>query len=506
MNSLFQTPYSIRRIIILLMLFSFAGKSQFLFNKRINCGGYDGAYSVLVNGNNFSIYGFKYYNYGTRYDYRYLTLNIDNIGDTIHTQSYGKIKYDFYSGSWGGVCCFNNQIYDFGTREDTLNHIESILYKFNINGDTVFTKVSNDTSFQYGFDTKITRKKNLILLGASDTIDPNFDYSLMLTDTLGSIKFKKHYGTSYPENGCAVDTCLDRGYIIGGWRQLSGANNYITYVVKTDSLGGLQWQNTYGNYKGVFIYSCKKGGYLIAAMYVDSLVGIDAYTRPNLIKINDNGGVVWDKKYGVSGYGTDVVVSYELANGDIISCGTIQHINPVTSTYNYGLYGLIMRTDSLGNLKFYQTYQADTFNGAQNYLYDIKPLSDGGFIAVGFVQPNDGTTQDVWVLRVDSNGCDVSGCSTATGIMQYSNNIELKAFPNPFNNELNVIITLPNDINEAQLQLIEPATGRILIEKTIIRNQKETTFSTTNLSAGMYLIGVKGGNISPQYLKVVNVK
>jgi len=465
MNFLIKNVSSINRVSILLMLFSFSSTAQTLFNKRIKkLNVSETAYSVLVKGNSFFVFGGEYYNYGTTTNIRYLTMKLDSLADTLYTKSYGKIEHDFYPGYWGGACFLNNSSYDFGTKADSLNHPTNILYKFTAIGDTTFTKVSNDTFNNYGSSVKVARNQSLILLGSFDSINPNYDFSLIHTDTLGNIKFQKHYGTSNPENPCTIDTCKDGGFIMCGWRQ-TGGFTYVAYVVKTDSLGGLQWQNTYGNNAGVAIFTEKKGGYIITACYQDSLVGADAYTRANLIKIDNSGSVVWDKKYGSSGYGTAAVISYELPNGDIISCGKQWHPNSSGSSFSYGIYGFIMKTDSLGNLKFYQTYQADTFNGAQNYLYDIKPLAGGGFIAVGFVQPNDGTTQDVWVLRVDSNGCEVAGCSSGTGIEHVTDiNNQVNIYPNPASNSFRVVWI---DNNQKKTVQIYDVNSKIVLTQTM---------------------------------------
>ena len=497
------------RITFLLALFPFMIQSQILFNKRINCGGADGAYSVLQNGNGFSLFGFKYFYYGSRYDYRYLTLKIDSAGDTLFTKSYGKIKYDYYCGDWGGVSAFKNKYYEYGSVVDTTGKGKTILYKFDVIGDTVFSKIIGDTSDQYGYSVKPTRSKKLVLFGSSDTLDPNFDYSLICVDTLGNVKFKKHYGTTYPENPGGIDTCLDGGFILGGWRQLPGANNYIGYVVKTDSLGNQQWQNTYGNYASQSIFTCKKWGYVITGDYKDSVVAGDVFARANLIKINNNGGIVWQRQYGASAYVENAIISYELPNGDIITCGTVGHINnPPVNTFNYGVYGFIMRTDSSGNLKFYQTYEADTFKGSQNYLRDIKPLPDGGFIAVGFVQPNDGTSQDVWVLRVDSNGCLAPGCSTGLGIEQLSmQNEELRIWPNPTNGILNVAYTITDPTcTDATLLLIETGTGRILVNKTVACGSAQTQIDMNEFANGVYSLSIQSNQNAPKIIRVIKLQ
>jgi hypothetical protein len=87
-----------------------------------------------------------------------------------------------------------------------------------------------------------------------------------------------------------------------------------------------------------------------------------------------------------------------------------------------------------------------------------------------------------------------------------ANQIQLNAYPNPFNNELTVSVTLPENIQGAKLQLIEPATGRILMEKTLEDKQQEVVLDTKELSSGLYLIGIKSTNSKAQFIKVTTFK
>lgn len=87
-----------------------------------------------------------------------------------------------------------------------------------------------------------------------------------------------------------------------------------------------------------------------------------------------------------------------------------------------------------------------------------------------------------------------------------ANKIALNAYPNPFNDELTVSVTLPENTQDAKLQLIEPATGRILMEKPLTDKQQDVVFDTKQLSSGLYLIGIKSANHKAQFIKVTTFK
>jgi hypothetical protein len=84
-------------------------------------------------------------------------------------------------------------------------------------------------------------------------------------------------------------------------------------------------------------------------------------------------------------------------------------------------------------------------------------------------------------------------------------NLKLKAYPNPFKEELRVRISISNLDPSAKLSLIEPASGRIIFEKNITSNEQEIIIPTSELSSGLYMVGVRGGSFPAKFIKVSNV-
>jgi hypothetical protein len=84
--------------------------------------------------------------------------------------------------------------------------------------------------------------------------------------------------------------------------------------------------------------------------------------------------------------------------------------------------------------------------------------------------------------------------------------VQIKAYPNPFKDEICVSLLLPININSAKLQLVEIASGKIIQEQDVNPKQNLFKFNTTQLSNGVYIIVVKGENISSSYVKVIHLK
>lgn len=84
--------------------------------------------------------------------------------------------------------------------------------------------------------------------------------------------------------------------------------------------------------------------------------------------------------------------------------------------------------------------------------------------------------------------------------------IGLSAYPNPFNNELNVSYKLLNEESEGLLTIVEMGSGRIMIQQTLKQNKGLLKFNAVNLNAGMYLISITQKNFPSKYIKLVNIK
>ncbi len=71
----------------------------------------------------------------------------------------------------------------------------------------------------------------------------------------------------------------------------------------------------------------------------------------------------------------------------------------------------------------------------------LSPTSDNGYIAIGKARPDmGGSNNKMWVLKVDSMGCDTPGCFT-TGISEewfVKSEGELRVWPNPTTNKFEV--------------------------------------------------------------------
>lgn len=380
---------------------------------------------------------------------------------------------------------------------------------FNRNLDSIKIKVFNDT-LNYFYHSKAVVKKNKItILGSTDSTcgaiaNSNYKFHLLQVDTSLNIIFQKTYGsTCVYRNASSIDTTHSNGFIMCGAEKINSFD-YTTLVIKTDSLGNQIWQKKYGNIttNSSSVVATRTPGYLIATNQIDSsYINSQFWTTLKLYRLNENGDTIWTKKIGTKSQGFSPSNVKQLPNYDFIISGvkTIPHYDFNGNMVSEQLYGFLCRTDSSGNVKWFNNYTGNYPNdtSAQNYLYDVSPTSDGGFVAAGSVAPTDTSTQDVWVIKVDSMGCFVPGCNGTLGVTTiHIGEPEFNIYPNPANDFIDVETNFKNCTVSVFDNL-----GKLVLKEKIIQNN--TRFNLSNFSNGLYFITLQGDDkmISKKFIK-----
>jgi hypothetical protein len=99
----------------------------------------------------------------------------------------------------------------------------------------------------------------------------------------------------------SVQQTKDSGYIISGATNSSGAGKQQFYLVKTDSSGTKQWEQTFGGNGDGIAYAVQQtndGGYIIAG--TDSLTAANR-TQALLVKSDSSGSVQWQETFSGRG-------------------------------------------------------------------------------------------------------------------------------------------------------------------------------------------------------------
>lgn len=490
--------YKIKSIVIVFILLGeLVFSQQVYFSNRYDLSNlsYDGAKSILVDTNQIVAACF----WTDLTTYKLDLCFFDLQGTLLNKKTISAPNVSYYAGISGSL----NKTYDGGFilagTYEMGNSIDALLYRFNSIGDTLWTKrIGDSAEFQSGWQAKQTADSGFILCGQTTTYDPNGDFLLVKTDSLGNVQWEKHFGSGLYDLAQSVVQTADGGYFVGGTftnQLLSGNGKYY----KTDSLGNVQWTAFYGNPvqpdnfpTGI---QTKDGGYLLGGNYTDSsyFQGDYRFGRLSLVKLNPNGSLLWDKKYLQTTFNLSILSIRELADSSIIAVGT------TSDTILNWPAGFILKTNQYGDSLWYRTYELLTFNNSsENYLEDIYPMPDGGFVACGWVvpKPPDVGTQDAWVMRVDSLGCSYPLCDPTFGIspLSFGEGSGVRCYPNPFTNEVFIESNL-----KGELEIYNVHGKRVLTQKI----NGNTNLNLAALTQGLYLVTIKTkqGAVSAKIIK-----
>ncbi len=239
-----------------------------------------------------------------------------------------------------------------------------------------------------------------------------------------TIQWQRSLGGSYSETGLSAGghQTPDGGYIACGWSysndgDVTGhhgtASETDIWVVKLDSSGIIDWQQSYGGtlseYAGE-IKSTSDGGYIFCGQTFSSngdVTGNHSTGDVWVVKLDVTGVIQWQYCYG--GPGEDIAISVvETNSGGFVLAGTALANGGDVS----GLHGnqdiWLLKLSSSGTLDWQKCLGGsdDELTNRNNIIF----TADGGIVLYGTTYSNNGDVSmnngggDLWLVKTDSLG------------------------------------------------------------------------------------------------------
>ncbi len=400
-----------------------------------------------------------------------LLLKIDNIGNIMWKKTYTSSTELVKQTMDGGYIIV-------GTAGGSGFGISVI--KTDNNGNTTWTKnySRNNSLTNYGYYIQQTSDYGYIVLGKTDTVAASSggDIYFIKLDSLGNKIWSKTYGGTGDDYANYVKQTIDGGYIITGETYPNATANYTDiFLLKTDSVGNMNWVKTYGGIKsdaGSCVYPTINGDYIITG-YTESFPDSVTNSKLFLIKTNSTGNIIWMKIYGGGAWCSGNSV-FGASDGGYIIIGN-------KSSIPAGAY--LIKTDSLGNSGCLESIVTTTTNTPS-----FTTIIPNDTITTSVTDAVPTTYTSTWTTTLNTL-CYV-------GINELIDILDIEIFPNPFTSQTTI------SFSEQQMNTtikIKDILGKEM--KSINFTGKQCIIEKGEMRKGIYFV-----NITYENKKIINKK
>ncbi len=218
------------------------------------------------------------------------------------------------------------------------------------------------------------------------------DAWLIKTDSNGNEDWNKTWGREYCDGAIGGQQTSDGGYVLAGWGRWSPSWDTDFWLIKTYSNGNEHWNKRYGSTgddTGYFVQQTSDGGYIFTGITKSYSAGDwDVW----LVKTDSNGDEEWNNSFGGSLTDGGFVVR-QVDDGYIITGWT--------DSYGAGMHDVwLIKTNTMGDEVWDKTFGG----AAKDSGHDVQQTSDGGYIIIGYTSSYGDLDRDIWLIKTDSNG------------------------------------------------------------------------------------------------------
>jgi gliding motility-associated-like protein len=343
-------------------------------------------------------------------------------GDYAHairaTTDGGYIVAGYTEGNGGNVAGYHGNLF--------IN--DYWVMKLDRDGQMEWQRCIGGTYTEQGADVRQTPDGGYLVAGISASIECELegnkgalDYWVVKLSPKGDILWQKHYGGGNHEYCYGLDLTSDGGFVVAGHTESfngdvtnpRGKRDY--WVVKADANGNMLWQKTAGGTEDDEAYAVKAtpdGGCVVAGLSFSNngdVTGNHGKADMWVIKLDNTGNLEWQKSLG--GLEMEQAWSINLATdgGYIVTGYTTSSDGDVTNKHAMGFASAdcwVVKLSPAGALQWQKCY-----GGSKNeFVFDLQPTPDGGYVIGGFAQSDDGDLtcnagdHDMWVFKISNLG------------------------------------------------------------------------------------------------------
>ena len=201
-----------------------------------------------------------------------------------------------------------------GSSEDIL------LLRVGEDGKTLWQKTIGGAGNDAGLDLLSVDDGKYVIAGTTGSFGSSRDIFLVYTASDGTPLWQQHYGGPGAQEGRSLARAADGGYLVAGGMDPTLSGEWDAYLIRTDSLGRLRWEQTRG--KGGTEY-----GSAVAVTGDDGilLAGRTGSLGPSMdifvARESSLGTTLWEGTFGGARYDTASAINVT-ADGGLVIAGT----------------------------------------------------------------------------------------------------------------------------------------------------------------------------------------
>ena len=474
--------------------------NHFSYAKGVICTS-DSNFVVTGSGNN---------------SFKFAVVKLNTLGDTIwsYVENLG-LKTLNYLTSVIEAIDGNIMVVGLGTTENP-GYSHAMLIKLDkYSGDTLWLKKIGlpDTS-EYFSAIKQTKDNGFILSGAKIIEDPvgtgyQSDVYLVKTNSMGNVVWERTFVAPEADWINSIEVTDEGGFMLFGCTRTYGVGAQSMYLIKTDSLGNILWQKTYGGNLedwGLAMTKLGDGNYVLTGgSYIsqpDNFAGL-------IVKVDPDGNIIWQKNDMKKFINQEFTGIKQLSSGELVVCGhSTLNLEP---SVVFGEVKVLSAED--GSIIWEKQY--DYYNNEPNkdqYIYGMDICPDGGLILAGMARnlnfDNASPQNAMWVVKTDCMGNDSIWDNVACPIKTDTPDkvIPFNLYPNPSTGTVTLDYFVPQNAQNQSISFYD-ATGK-LVQKVDFtgEGQIQLNIDCSGFSNGVYQCVLVSGKEVMHQCKLVIVK
>ncbi len=185
--------------------------------------------------------------------------------------------------------------------------------------------------------------------------------------------------------GYSIRNVANGNFVVSGWYDnINDGKGYDVLVAKITTNGDTLWVRAYGSAENEYTYDAVEtptGHILVTANQNGTIL---------LLKLRPDGSLLWTKTYG-GGAARKVIIT---DNGYLLAgYKSGDNVFQITDPF-------VLQLDTNGTPQFYKTF----YGADYDYLSDIQPTADGGYIIAGTTATFAYDVTDLYLIKCDSLG------------------------------------------------------------------------------------------------------